>query len=588
MPVLMRIQRLMVLLLIATLGHQITAGAQNAEIHLDVCALVASPDLSPSEILDRRSEMDCSDSALARSTPHLWILLDIAATPHPWTDPAIRFPLSHHGEIGIWTIYEDGDVRGERMSQVELVDRATVPSMIIHPLERRQDKLPDYVVLSVEHPWDPLNWRDISLVSASEAFTEHLRLAITYAFIIGILLTPVVLSVVLYPILRYRFMLFHFGVMICSIGYGLSWAGFVQLLPVDITTVQKSTFNHVIIAVAFMFACLLTRELCGRKTLGQFYSNALLLAGAFVVIQATILMAFAPRLSHYGTVIHHSAFLLPLLVILASLIHGSLRGILICQLQLLAWSPMMVYIAGRIAQGTGVIDDATILNTGLYPSLVTEAILTTFIVGFRIYTLREERDTALKQKRIFSDLANEDTLTGALNRRAFLAAFGAEIKKLNDPSVLSLLVIDIDHFKTINDRFGHTVGDSVLRELVSLLQAHCRHGDTCARFGGEEFCLLLSTPTQDAADRCAERLREAVASTPFSVAGQVTVSIGIATVERAPDTCFDVCFAHADKALYQAKNGGRNRVARALSPHNQTGQSPPESVLWPAQTSEGS
>lgn len=585
MPALTRIQRLIALLLIATLGYQAAAGAQNTEIHLDVCALIAAPDLPPSEILERRSEMDCSDSALAQPMSHLWVLVDLAATPHPWSDPAIRFLLSHHGEVGIWTIYEDGAVQGERLSQAELVDRATVPSEIIYPLDRKNDTLPDFVLLSVAHPWDPLNWRDISLVSASAAYTQHLRLAITYAFIVGILLTPVVLSLVLYPALRYRFMLFHLGVMVCSIGYGLSWAGFVQLAPFDITTVQKSTFNHLIVAIAFMFACLLTRELCGRKTLGRFYSNALILAGIFMVIQATILMSFAPRFSHYGTVIYHSTFLLPLLVILASLVHGSLRGILICQLQLLAWSPMMVYVSGRIAQGTGLIDDAAILNTGLYPSLVTEAILTTFIVGFRIYTLREERDIALQQKTIFSDLAHADTLTGALNRRAFLTAFDAEIKKQNTSSVLSLLVIDIDHFKTINDRFGHAIGDSVLRELVGLLQAHCRDGDTCARFGGEEFCLLLSTPTQDAAYRCAERLREAVASTPFSGAGHITVSIGIVTVERTTETSFDACFTLADKALYQAKNSGRNRVARALSPQTQTGQSPPESALWPAQNS---
>jgi len=293
---------------------------------------------------------------------------------------------------------------------------------------------------------------------------------------------------------------------------------------------------------------------------------ALPISGALVVTQASLFMAFAPRFSYYGTVIHHTAFALPLLVILASLTYGSIRGILICQLQLLAWSPMMVYVFGRIAQGTGLLDDASILNTGLYPSLVTEAVLTTFLVGFRIYTLRDERDSALRQQNILSDLANKDTLTGALNRRAFLAAFEDQIAKGTSPSALSLFVIDIDHFKTINDRFGHAVGDSVLREIVTILQGHCREEDSCARYGGEEFCLLLSTPSRQAADQCAERLRDAVASTSFSRVGRVTVSIGIADVPRVPETRFDDYFKQADEAMYVAKNSGRNRVVRSAPP----------------------
>jgi len=204
MPVTPITQRLIVLLLIAILGSQAPASAQTGEIQLEVCAMVGWPDASAAEILARKSELDCSDDALARSTPHLWIVIDIKATPHPWTDPALRYPISHHGEIGVWSFYADGDVQSQRMSPAELVDRATIPSMILYPLERRNGHLPDTVVLSIANPWDPLNWRDITLVSANAAFAKHLRLAITYAFIIGVLLTPVSLNLALYPILRHR------------------------------------------------------------------------------------------------------------------------------------------------------------------------------------------------------------------------------------------------------------------------------------------------------------------------------------------------------------------------------------------------
>jgi diguanylate cyclase (GGDEF)-like protein len=121
-------------------------------------------------------------------------------------------------------------------------------------------------------------------------------------------------------------------------------------------------------------------------------------------------------------------------------------------------------------------------------------------------------------------------------------------------------MLDIDHFKKINDTYGHQAGDEVIREVVQRLSAAGRPGDLLARYGGEEFVLLLPDVGDDAA-AIAERLRAGVAGSPVgTAAGEVPVTISIGVAHLDPAERIDALLARADACLYQAKNSGRNRV----------------------------
>ncbi len=157
-----------------------------------------------------------------------------------------------------------------------------------------------------------------------------------------------------------------------------------------------------------------------------------------------------------------------------------------------------------------------------------------------------------------SHLAEHDQLTGLYNRRHMDELLRYELSKHRLESTVSLLVLDIDHFKRVNDTFGHDVGDSVLRELSSCVQTMTQAGDTLGRWGGEEFvCLLPDTDAKEAA-AVAERMRARVANVSFAHAGHVTISIGVATA--IPNDTPETLFQRADKALYEAKKGGRDQV----------------------------
>jgi two-component system cell cycle response regulator len=203
-----------------------------------------------------------------------------------------------------------------------------------------------------------------------------------------------------------------------------------------------------------------------------------------------------------------------------------------------------------------------------------EAPLTTDDVGFADTVIRAAA-AAIRRAQIFESaradnarlaaLAITDPLTGLLNRRALIDRLATEVDRARRyGTVVTLLMVDIDHFKRVNDTLGHLAGDDVLREVAAVLQNTVRTVDLVARYGGEEFVVVLPETGRDGAVAFADRVRERIAIHPFLAPVReglaLTASIGVATfpAERV-DTVEDL-FARADEALYRAKADGRNRV----------------------------
>lgn len=185
--------------------------------------------------------------------------------------------------------------------------------------------------------------------------------------------------------------------------------------------------------------------------------------------------------------------------------------------------------------------------------------------GDLAYYAAIERDLT-EHKRLQSHLesmANTDSLTGLLNRQAFLHRAEAEFTRARRYArPLSAVMIDVDHFKSINDRYGHASGDRVLQEVSRICQSSLRGSDMMGRLGGEEFVLLLPDTPQANAVFVAERMREQLARTPIEIDGislTITGSFGVASLAEA-DINFNSMLERADVAMYHAKNDGRNKV----------------------------
>jgi len=158
--------------------------------------------------------------------------------------------------------------------------------------------------------------------------------------------------------------------------------------------------------------------------------------------------------------------------------------------------------------------------------------------------------------------ATQDTLTGLYSRRHGEHLLDeAYQKSQSNAEALSLIVCDIDHFKRINDGFGHPAGDRVLRDVARILRQSVRSRDAVIRWGGEEFVIVLDNCPLPAAIELAERIRVRVSAHQDAEVGPVTLSLGVAT--RAQDEAIDPLIARADEALYKAKRGGRNQLSVA-------------------------
>ncbi|MBU3903946.1 MAG: GGDEF domain-containing protein [Gammaproteobacteria bacterium] len=181
-------------------------------------------------------------------------------------------------------------------------------------------------------------------------------------------------------------------------------------------------------------------------------------------------------------------------------------------------------------------------------------------VGF-VLMIKERTDREIMH------LAMTDSLTGVPNRRALMDQ-GELVRAQRSGHPMSLLMIDIDHFKRINDIYGHPLGDEVLRQAAALMGKRLRAGDVLGRYGGEEFCVIAPDTDAEGALILAESLREILAATPLQTeagAIAITISIGFTCCATTGAREMKDLLAEADVALYQAKQAGRNRVVRATA-----------------------
>lgn len=191
----------------------------------------------------------------------------------------------------------------------------------------------------------------------------------------------------------------------------------------------------------------------------------------------------------------------------------------------------------------------------LYINLAVCLLITLVVVMLAHLTLKRYQEG-------IEDMASLDKLTGLFNRQAFAILMDKlQADHQREPRPLSVLMVDVDHFKSINDRYGHAVGDQVLARVSELLRTGLRKSDIAVRWGGEEFLLVLRNCDLTEARQIADKLRRLIEQEAFELAGQrvsLTISVGVSQLDRGELS--EQAIHRADVALYRAKNSGRNRI----------------------------
>ena len=231
-----------------------------------------------------------------------------------------------------------------------------------------------------------------------------------------------------------------------------------------------------------------------------------------------------------------------------------LLAIVITQLRSLLWVSIAVFCVSSLFSNLILLNLSDYNFPVWYLSRGIEVVCTFFVINVLLY------DIFVMHKES-TMLSNHDPLTGIYNRAYFYRELQLLLASRED---ISLMILDIDHFKRINDRYGHPVGDTVIKTVVDLAKRSIRECDIIARVGGEEFAVLMRNASSEVAMQVAERIRgkveeETAKRAPYRTPEPMTISIGVFTSSDKHFTA-DECISFADRALYAAKNSGRNKV----------------------------
>jgi diguanylate cyclase (GGDEF)-like protein len=394
----------------------------------------------------------------------------------------------------------------------------------------------------------------IELLTPQQAQAQELRNHYWYGFLYGVMLALAAFNLTLFADLRQRSYLYYALYLLCLVVGNIAYTGhgYAWLWP-DAPHFQRYVILAMMVvlsAVGLLFACSFLSVADHAPRLERAVHRYIM--GGLLVL--ALLVAFDQhRTMAQAAFVYMTAFAV-IMVALGTVAAVRWRAPAARHFLVAAWCGMLGASLTVFAVW-GILPYTTLSYHGLEAGVLLEAVLLARAVAYR---MRVQQDATLQAER----LAGTDPLTGLPNRRAFVER-AAVILKLAERSqrAASVIMLDLDHFKRINDQLGHDAGDRVLVAAGALLQRMCRASDIAARWGGEEFIILMPDTTAEQAGVFAERLRLAMqeSSAAWRPDGQpVTASFGIA--ERRDGMSFNALVKAADVQLYAAKQGGRNRV----------------------------
>lgn len=389
------------------------------------------------------------------------------------------------------------------------------------------------------------------------ASPDDIQSLLLMAGLTGMLVMPLIFNAAFYRALREPFVLWHsaltFSLLLTIfVTSGLSVAFF------DPPAMTLSWMTTLIFGITICSGAMFTYSFIEPGLMHPLLRRVLPYCAAWALFLSSVHATFPFIARPMQSTVYTAAFAPILVVFILSMIDSLRRGSRAARFQAIGYTPLALVGSIRLVTGVTPILHSADAMLLFYFGCMFEVLLTTLGVAERFVTIKRERDRARDEADLLERLSETDPLTGLLNRRAIERQF----EQLRTECFTALAVLDLDHFKAINDGYGHGVGDEVLRAVAVALQVG--PNVRAYRLGGEEFLLLVRSP--DVSNQ-AELRRQAI---PVTVANAVpglerlvTASMGVVSISG--DEGFASLYEQADKLLYEAKNAGRNRTRSAVN-----------------------
>jgi diguanylate cyclase (GGDEF)-like protein len=524
--------------------------------HVPICVVRALPGMTPAGLMTDPDRFACGTPQRHFGSGDFWVSSrPISASLGATRNIRVRFASLWQDRLTLYARYADGFVSTRVLDGRGLSRRIQLGAIMEVPLETRHAPL----VQLLWHVEGATNTRAImmgvTLATPRDSTKSNLTMAAIYAAFGGLAVALFVYNLALWFVLRHRFQLAYCAMLACLGVYALSSSGALAWAWPDIANNDRIRLNYVMLAASASAALVFARCFFERRVFDGFLRPLSSVTAAALIGSSLLVAVAAPWQMTVLDKLYAAAFALLLVTAAIVLWRGWTQRSNYLWLFAIAWAAPIALATLRVAgnlqllQWSFWVDNSTIL------AMATEALLSSVAIAYRIRLLSKERDEAREQEVAARLLADMDPLTGLLNRRGFLR------EAIGRTGEHALFIVDIDHFKRINDTLGHDGGDEVLRIVARALRAVTPAGAIVARIGGEEFAILSGIFTPLIAEDVLGRIR--AERMPFDVT--VTASIGSCAGTIESDSTWKSLYRLADRALFEAKAAGRDRARSAAA-----------------------
>lgn len=462
--------------------------------------------------------------------------------------------------------YADGHVETFHASADEISALATAGNAIVIPIPPR-DSAVRTVLIGVEgHPYTRIIARTPMLVSRSVLRSDAAQSNFLFGALFGLALAAAVLNLGFYRTLRLRFQLEMVGLAVAFLLYLVNWQGVLEQAGFATSLDWRAGGAFVLLGAILYTSVRFALAFLERASIWSPAAQAAKTAAIAAIIAAIGIPGAERSLTGFFDLAFHIFAAIGLLAMLVVISVALRRGSAAARFLLIGLAPAVVGGIIRVFYALNFSAPTAQGEIVMFIGATGMTLILCYAVADRVRQIQQAHDEARRRHGELTIRAERDGLTGLLNRRTFIEQVEMRLNFDVGDRLPVFIILDLDHFKRVNDMFGHEGGDVVLRQTAEILARTCRTGDIVGRLGGEEFGVLIAVREEREARIAAERLRSAISTAAIHklVPGltHISASFGVATAGEC-DCSWGDLYHRADQALYEAKSEGRNRVAIA-------------------------
>jgi diguanylate cyclase (GGDEF)-like protein len=528
------------------------ASANTTDLH--PCLRAAKSGETVAQMLANPGKFDCEIRQNALPSGDYWARFAVPASTKT-TGHALTFRTASLWDDGLElaVIRSDGVVEHYRPFAAQDIAPLRLGGTVVVPIDEGRSPITTiYAKISQSE-----GMRGVILQSqlslADDAIRYEMMLAVFYAAFTGLCIALLVYNLALWRGMGTPFLLAYCVMLVAALAYAFVTSGAPHYFSAALSGPDRLRMTLVLLTINAATVMIFIRHFFEAASIPKWLVRITYVHSAAMVAFSFLYAALAPAYVKLLDPIYVYSFI-PLPAIVACYVAVAFRrrdpflGYFLA-----AWSAPTIAIVARIAFGLGLLPYHMLIENSTLMALAIEALISSLAIGKRIQMLAIDRDRAELAEAQAMVIADTDALTGLPNRRAFIRTL------LDEPREWQLVLVDVDHFKRINDTLGHVVGDEVLVKLATIIKGYVNDRSIVARLGGEEFAIAMRTAGDEHGLVDPQVLLQSIRQAPMPGGYRITASVGIATRAICEEQDWIVLYRAADMALYRAKAEGRDR-----------------------------